>query len=170
MSGLSLRSRHEQLLLALAKLESMADLNELEHQVELGSVLRDVGDALETLLDKVKERLREHALQRSGGRPGKYSLTGTDLGVASVTIPEASLRLHRNKVADLRRALGDDFGLFFEEVTTHAPCKDFEGRVAALQEGTTRHLLLAAVERVEATPRVGFRRGESNKLEHEDPT
>lgn len=170
LPGLSLRSRHEQLLLDLAALEASADPNELEHQVELGSVLRDVGDALEALLDKVKERVREHAIRRSGGRPGKYSLAGADLGAASVTIPEASLRLSRNKVADLQRALGNDFDLFFEEVSTHVPCKDFEGRVAALQEVAQRRLLLAAVERIEATPRVGFKRGESNKLEHEDST
>jgi hypothetical protein len=163
-----LRAYHERLLAGVRELDAGIENDDLTLQIEIGSILRDVSDAFGGLLDKIKEKVREHAVRRTGGRAGTCLLEGNDLGEATVNIPEASLRLTRDKsIEELRRALGGDFDLFFEEVTTHRPRKDFEARVAVLQDTSSKKTLLASVERVEATPRVGFKRGDANKPEHD---
>ncbi len=167
----SIRESHERLLCELLGLEATATSGDVATKVEVGSVLRDVSDAFGVLLDRLKEAIREQALRKSGGRPGTYALEGEEYGEASVNIPEATLRLARGQaVDDLRRALGDDFDLFFEEITTHRPRKDYETRAAALQDPAQRRVLLAAVERVDSTPRVSFRREDPHNAEHDDQT
>lgn len=167
----SIRESHERLLSELLALEATASSGDVAAKIEVGSVLREVSDAFGVVLDRLKEAIREQALRKSGGRPGTYALSGEECGEASVNIPEATLRLARGQsIEDLRRALGDDFDLFFEEVTTHRPRKDYETRAAALQDTAQRRVLLAAVERVDSTPRVSFRREDPHKVERDDRT
>jgi hypothetical protein len=169
--SMHLRALHDELRRDVLELEASTLKGDLSQQIEVGSILREIGDSIAGVLDRIKESIREHAIRRSGGRSGTLNFAGTDLGEATVNIPEASLKLAQGKsIEDLRRALGEDFEIFFEEITTHKPRKDFETRMAALQDAAQHRVLLAAVERVEATPRVGFKRGGVNKPERDDTT
>jgi hypothetical protein len=65
----------------------------------------------------------------------------------------------------VKRVLGSEFGLFFEEVLTYKPRKEFEERVTALQNPLHKQILHNSVQRVEPTPRVSFRRHKQSKRE-----
>jgi hypothetical protein len=57
--------------------------------------------------------------------------------------------------------------LFFEEVTTFKPRKEFDERVTALTNPLHQQILLNSIERVEPTLRVSFRRAKEPKVEQE---
>lgn len=154
-----LRSRHNRLLTELEQLRLLVSASGLGDQIEIGSIVRDVDDAFAKLLDNLKEIVREHAQRRLGGEVGRCSLDGSDLGSAVVSVPEPTLRLARGHSADeMRRVLGPAFANFFEETTLCKPTPEFAEHVAALQDEEQRRLVLDAIEYVEGTPRVSFRR------------
>lgn len=158
------RSGHKMLLEGFDSIAASLVDASVERRVELGSVLWDVGDRVAEVLDRIKDGLRSEALTRLQGQTGSCVLEGDDLGEANITIPEATLRVPRGKnVADIKQALGSDFSLFFEEVVTYKPRREFEERVAAVSDPLHRKILLSSIERVEQTPRVSFRRAKMKR-------
>jgi hypothetical protein len=136
--------------------------------LELAAIHSAVSKALEPL----KERLREHAATELAPAtsgvvtiPGFYSeYKGLDdhlVGMVTVTFPPKQVKVSKGADVDrLRRSLSTDvFGTYFETKTTFKPVKNFAG---ALKErltakGTETDQVLATVEYVEPTPRVGFK-------------
>lgn len=152
-------------------LKAMLQNADTDYQVEIGSVLWYLGDAISAALNAVKKDLREEAASQLGGGTGTASFDGTDLGTASVNVPKASLRVPKGKkIDDIKAAIGSDFSLFFEEVTTYKPRAQFDERVTGLTNPLHQQILLNAVERVEPTPRVSFRRNDAPKAASPAPT
>lgn len=164
------RTAHTVLMDGLDAIEASLEVATLERQVEIGSVLWELGDRVLGVLSKIKEALREEALRRSDGQVGMVLVEGDDFGEASVTIPEATLRVPKGiNTDDLKRVLGSDFGLFFEEVVTVRPRKEFEERATAVKNALHQHVLHSSVQRVEGTPRVSFRRHKPPKKTNDTP-
>jgi len=162
------RVAHGALLDGLETIKKSLDESTLERKVEIGSVLWQLGDAVKDVLDRIKSDVRVEAVAELKGQAGNTKLDGDDLGEATVTIPEASLRVPKGtNIDDLKKVLGSDFGLFFEEVTTVKPRKEFEDRVTALQNPLHKQILHNSVARVEPTPRVSFKRHELPKRKDE---
>ena len=158
------RGAHEGLLNGLKTIRDSLDESTIERKVEIGSVLWELGDAVKSVLDRIKSDVRVEAVAELKGQSGNTKLDGDDLGEATITIPEASLRVPKGaNIDDLKKVLGSDFGLFFEEVTTVKPRKEFEERVTALQNPLHKQILHNSVARVEPTPRVSFKRHELSK-------
>ena len=152
------------LIEGVKSLKEMLKTADTDYQVEIGSVLWYLGDAITAALNAVKKDLREEATTQLGGTTGTATFDGTDLGTASVNVPKASLRVPKGKkIDDIKSAIGSDFSLFFEEVTTYKPRVEFDERVTNLTNPLHQQILLNAVERVEPTPRVSFRRNETPK-------
>lgn len=158
------RRAHETLLAALDMLEKSLERAAMERQVEIGSVLWDFDDRVREVLDKIKVGVREEAVARLKGQVGRTIIEGDDMGEATVRIVEAGLRVPKGvNVEDVKHALGADFDLFFEETVTIKPRKEFEERVTAVTSSLHQQVLHNAVERVEHTPRVSFRRHKPSK-------
>jgi hypothetical protein len=157
-SDTNTRTVCDSLLAQIESLKSQLATVATEDKVEIGSVLWAVGDAISDTLNGLKKELRTEAASQFGGT-GTASFDGTDLGTASVNFPKASLRVPKGKDMDtIKSAVGNDFALFFEEVTTYKPRAEFDKRVPTLNNPLHQQILLNAVERVEPTPRVSFRR------------
>ena len=138
--------------------ESLKDAS-IERKVEVGSVLWEFWDRTKKVLDTIKKDVRTEAVDLLNGASGTTTVDGDDSGSAMVVVPSASLRIPKGKnIEDIKKALGPKFSLFFEEVTTFKPQKEFESRVEALDDSLEQTILLEAVERHEMTPRVTFRR------------
>ena len=158
------REAHRVLMQALDLMESQLDDASIERLVEVGSVLWDFGGRITDILDKIKDTLRQQALANLGDEIGVVTLDGDDLGKAMVHVLSPTLRVPRGKnVQDIKQALSSDFALFFDEVTTFKPRRDYEERVLSVENALHKRTLLEAVERVESTPRVSFTRGELSK-------
>jgi hypothetical protein len=141
------------------RLKGMLQGADTDYSVEIGSILWFLGDAIGSVLDGIKKDLRAEASTQLGGGTGTASFDGTDLGTASVNVPKASLRVPKGKDLDaIKSAIGGDFTLFFEEVTTYKPRAEFDERVTNLTNPLHQQILLNSIERVEPTPRVSFRR------------
>lgn len=164
-SELNARAANASLLAQVEHLKGLLVNADTGSQVEIGSVLWSLGDQIETILDHIKQTLRTEANTQLGGQSGTATFEGTDLGSASVNIPKASLRVPKGKkIDDIKSAIGSDFTLFFEEVVSYKPRAEFDERVTALKNPLHQQILLTSVERVEATPRVSFRRNPVSKL------
>jgi hypothetical protein len=147
------------LLSEVERLKGMLQGADTDYSVEIGSILWFLGDAIGSVLDGIKKDLRAEASTQLGGGTGTASFDGTDLGTASVNVPKASLRVPKGKDLDaIKSAIGGDFTLFFEEVTTYKPRAEFDERVTNLTNPLHQQILLNSIERVEPTPRVSFRR------------
>ena len=121
-------------------------------------------DTVRDVLDEIKKDVRVVAVTQLNGQTGSATLKGDDLGEATVNIPDATLRVPKGtNIDDLKRVLGSDFGLFFEEVTTIKPRSEFEDRVTALQNPLHQQILHNSVSRMEPTPRVSFKRHKVSK-------
>lgn len=156
----------DSLLAQVESLKSQLATIATEDKVEIGSVLWAVGDAISDALSGIKKELRVEATTQLGGATGSTNFDGTDLGTASVNVPKASLRVPKGKDMDtIKAAIGSDFALFFEEVTTYKPRSEFDKRVPTLNNPLHQQILLNAVERVEPTPRVSFRRNAPPKVQ-----
>ena len=154
-----IRVAADTLLTQVERLKAMLQNSNTEDAVEIGSVLWYLGDAIAEVLNGVKKDLRTEATTQLNGGTGTASFDGTDLGTASVNVPKASLKVPKGKkVDDIKMAIGSDFSLFFEEVVTYKPRKEFDERVTNLSNPLHQQILLNSVERVEHTPRVSFRR------------
>lgn len=159
-----MRTAHEALLKGVQALSAQLEDMELEKQIEVGSVLWDLGDAVDEVMKKLKGHVRKAALDELKGKTGKIELTGADLGQVAVTVMRASLQVNKGKkMEDLKQALGDDFALFFEEKTSYSVRKEFRDLVQKMEDPLHQEALLAAVESKENTPRVAFRRFPSQK-------
>jgi uncharacterized protein YcfJ len=161
-----MREAHLKLLEGVKTLAAQLDEMDLEDQIEVGSVLWDLGDAVEETMKKLKALVRVAALQEAKGKTGKIELNGADLGTVAVTIMGPKLEVGKGKkMEDIKTALGDDFGLFFEEKVTVAykVCKEFKELVKKMEDPLHQEALLAVVESRESTPRVSFRRFPSQK-------
>lgn len=163
------RVAHQVLLDGLDNIQqSMVDAS-LERKVEVGSVLWEVGDRLKKVLDTIKEDVRGAAVKDLGGQVGSTKIDGDDWGTAKVNIPAASLRVVKGKdIKSIKAALGSRFPLFFEEVVTYKPHKEFETRVEQVDEALEQKILLDAVERHELTPRVSFMRNQPSRRDSTD--
>lgn len=136
----------------------------LERQVEIGSVLWELDNHLDNLLEKIKGIIREEAVVRLGGQVGTTLIQGEDRGEAGVRILEADLRVPKHiRAEDLRRSLGSAFDKFFKEKISLSPREDFETLVPSVTDAAQQKTLHDAVERVELTPRVSFRRHRLSK-------
>jgi len=157
--ALDTKVAHRVLLDGLDQIRGLLETASLPTKTEIGSVLWEVDEALAQLLDTVKDALRSEAVRELDGRVGTHTFLGEDLGEAAVLIPQPVLRVPKGKnMDDVRRGLGSQFSMFFDEITTYTPRKEFEERVVALNDQATQQILLDAVERVELTPRVSFKR------------
>lgn len=144
---------------ALDALESSLDSASLPRQVEIGSILWELGDKVRAILEGIKETMREEAISQLKGQEGTTVLKGDNVGEVSVKVPKTSLRVPKGVViSDLKRILGADFGLFFEEVVTLKPREEFEERAAVVTNPLHQQVLHSSVQHVEGTPRVSFRR------------
>lgn len=146
------------LLDQIKNLEAMVPGKTLNEKVEIGSILWDLGAAIEKALDGIKKEVRSEAVTRLKGAPGVETLTGTYAGTCAVTIPKPSTRVVKGAdMASVKAVLGSDFSLFFEEVTTYKPRNEFTERFTDL-DAVEQQVLLKSVEQKENTPRVSFRR------------
>jgi hypothetical protein len=153
------RETHAALMHDVDALEDLLKAASPERLVEIGSILWDVGNRVNHLLEGIKRRLREVAIKRTEGSAGLVILAGDDRGEVSVTIPEAVLKVPKGtRLEEIRSLLGGDFDLFFEETVTFKPRKDFEERVLNVDNPLHQGILHNSVERAEDTPRVSFRR------------
>lgn len=160
------RIAHTTLLDSLETIRKSLEASSIERKVEIGSVLWQLVDRVSDVLDQIKQDVRVVAVAELKGQVGHTILEGDDLGEATVTIPEASLRVPKGtNLDDLKKVLGSDFGLFFEEVLTIKPRKEFEERVTALTNPLHQQILHNSVARVEPTPRVSFKRHKLSKRE-----
>jgi hypothetical protein len=161
---LDTRHAHVVLMGGLEAIEQSLDTATLEHQVEVGSVLWDLDNRVHAVLEKIKTAIREKAIQRLGGQVGTTVIQGNDRGEAGVKILDADLRVLKHvDVGDLRRVLGPLFDTFFKEKVVLSPREDFEKLVLTLTDATQQKTLHDAIERVELTPRVSFRRQQPSK-------
>lgn len=158
------RVAHQVLLDGLEAIkESMKDAS-IERKVEVGSVLWDLGDRVKDVLDGIKADVRRAAIKELNGQTGNASFEGDDMGSANVTVLAARLKVPKGKDFDsIKSVLGSRFSLFFEEVTTYRPHKEFENRVAQVEDPLEQKTLLESVERQELTPRVSFRRDKPSR-------
>lgn len=153
------RVAHQILLDGLDNIKASLQDAPIERKVEVGSVLWELGDRVKLVLDEIKEDVRKAAVKELGGQVGNTTIDGDDMGSATVTIPSASLRIPKGKdIESIKKALGNRFPFFFEEVVTFKPHKEFEDRVEKIDDALEQKILLDAVERQELTPRVSFRR------------
>ena len=165
-SSFDTRMAHGTLIEGLKTISASLANSSIERKIEIGSVLWELGDTVRDVLDEIKKDVRNTAVAQLKGQVGNARLEGDDLGEATVNIPEASLRVPKGtNIDDLKKVLGADFGLFFEEVTTVKPRKEFEERVTALPNALHQQILHNAVARVEPTPRVSFKRHKVSKRE-----
>lgn len=162
------RTVHQNLHLELEQIKTLVQEAALDAKVEYGSILWNLGDQINEVLDLIKEELRKETKTRLGDTPGQETFEGDDLGAAVVTAPKPSLRVPKGKdIAPLKAALGSDFSLFFEEVTTFKPRKEFDERVTALSNPLHQQILLNSIERVDPTLRVSFKRSKEPKADRE---
>jgi hypothetical protein len=160
------RMAHATLLDSLEAIRKSLATATTERKVEIGSVLWQLGDRVRDVLDDIKKDVRVVAVAELKGQVGHTTLEGDDLGEAIVNIPEVSLRVPKGtNIDDLKKVLGSDFGLFFEETITIRPRKEFEDRVTVLTNPLHQQILHNAVARVEPTPRVSFKRHKLSKRE-----
>jgi len=147
------------LLDQIKNLEAMIPGKPLNEKVEIGSILWDLGAAIDKALDGIKKEVRTEAVARLKGSPGIETLPGTYAGTCAVTIPKPSTRVVKGAdMASVKSVLGSDFSLFFEEVTTYKPRSEFTERVTEMTDADQQQILLKSVEQKENTPRVSFRR------------
>lgn len=158
-TGVDSRVACDTLLGSIVALDTVLEGASSEQRVEIGSVLWQLGDKIKEVIDQVKAELRTDAVAELGGQTGSITFEGDDIGEASVIVPSATLRVPKGRnVDDLRKQLGDEFDFYFETVTTVKPRKEFEDRVSMQESPLRKQVLLNAVERVEPTPRVLFKR------------
>lgn len=163
-SKVDTREAHAALMAGLDAIEASLDTASLERQVEIGSILWELDNRIHDVLEKVKEAVREEAVQRLGGQVGSTVILGEDRGVAGVKILAAELRVSKHvSVNELKRDLGTAFDRFFKEKVNLSPHKDFEELVLGVVDDTQQRVLHDAVERVELTPRVSFHRNRPSK-------
>jgi len=150
---------HEVLLEGLDTIQSSLQDASLARKIEIGSVLWELGNRVKTVMDDIKEDVRQAAVAELGGQVGQVTLDGDDMGSATVTVLAASLRVPKEKDVDsVKSVLGSRFPFFFEEIVSYKPHKEFESRVEKVDNTLEQKTLLEAVERTELTPRVNFRR------------
>jgi hypothetical protein len=155
---------HRVLLEALDQVREILETESLSTKTEVGTVLSEIDDSLHKILDSIKEELRAETMKQLDGRVGTHTFLGDDLGEASVLVPNAVLRVPKGKdMEEIRLRLGSQFSLFFEEVTTFTPRKEYEERVVAVSDPVQQQILFDAVERVELTPRVSFKRNRPSR-------
>ena len=126
----------------------------LKDQVEIGCNLWGIAQLSQTVLETIKDNLREEAVQRQQGRPGRQFLSGrTRNSRCTVVIPQPGVKLRKDvDVEALRQALGDDFESFFSlEVT---PRREFAERAAERLDLLPK--LVQAVDTVSDKARVSF--------------
>lgn len=153
------RVAHKVLLEGLDSIQTAMEHASIEHKVEVGSVLWELGDRVKAVLDDIKKDVRQAAVKELEGRVGHTVFDGNDLGSATITILAASLKIPKGKnIEGIKQALGSRFPYFFEETVTYKPHKEFEVRVEQVGDPLEQKILLDAVERQELTPRVNFRR------------
>ena len=153
------RNAHKILLESIVALSEQLANGDLPFKIEVGSLLWDLSNAIDKVMKGIKSAAREEAWDELGGAVGSTTLTGTDLGEATVTIPKATLQLPKGKnVDDIKAAIGGDFSLFFSEETVYKPRPEFEERLKQVQNALHKQILIDAIERKEPTPRVSFKR------------
>jgi len=136
--------------------------------LELARIHDLVLDALEPL----KESLRDVAAKTLGDTDDTawtldgVSEYGDNIGHVTVTFPAKGVKLSKDANIDrLKRTLGPRFHDYFEERVSYKPVKDFQARTLAALRTASSHpeggaearVVMAEVEVVEPTPRVGFK-------------
>jgi hypothetical protein len=138
------------------------DGQNLKSKVEIGSVLWTIGSMAKAAIEAIKQELRDEAAN-SMSRPGIKHFPGVS-GSASVRIPNPSFRISkRADIKHLQETLGEEFVSFFEEIRTFQIRRGFESRIKKLDKNT-QDLLLGAVDQIENTPRISFRRKDQVRI------
>ena len=106
------RGAHEGLLNGLKTIRDSLDESTIERKVEIGSVLWELGDAVKSVLDRIKSDVRVEAVAELKGQSGNTKLDGDDLGEATITIPEASLRVPKGANIDDLKGYKKNSALF----------------------------------------------------------
>ena len=162
------RQAHQTLLTGIQSLlKNVEAKDDIAFSVEVGTLLWDLINAADKALKEIKKTCRQEAWEAQKGAVGTHVIDGSDLGEASVNIPQAVWKLKKGKDIDgLKSAMGSNFSLFFEETVTFKPRSEWDTLVS--QPGVDplhKQLLMDAVNREEPTPRVSFRRNKPPKDE-----
>jgi hypothetical protein len=127
----------------------------LEEKAKAGQQLDALVKSASDALDILKELLREEAFQICKGKAGVCQLTPD----CSVKYPYPTMKLRGDvDILELHNVLGDDFGDFIETTVSHSLRKDVQETVT----GNPKYFeaVMDAVDIVEGTPRVFFKRGD----------
>lgn len=139
-------------------LEGLQD-STIEHAVEIGTLLWAMIKDAEGISNDIKARIRDEALDRLQQQPGTLQIGGTDEGSVSVTVPTPKLKLSKDADIDLLlKVLGDDIGLYLESKVTYSPRKMTPELISQMEDGQAKTILLGALEEMEGTPRVSFKK------------
>lgn len=159
----TLKEISQQLVSLLDQLDQEIEKASFSEQVEIGTIFWDVGDQASKRLDRIKVIVREEA-KKALPESGTKVYEGSEGGTCSVTVPGPSTRLVKGTdMQVLKQKLGEDFPLFFEEVTTFKPREEFRTRVLNVEDEANQKALVKSVEQKENTPRVSFRRAKTEK-------
>ena len=109
------------LLLELERLLHELPEGDLQALVDFGQDLWTLSAKVQSAQERVKAALRQDALARSGGKPGRVVLEGRH-SRCTVVVPPATLRLREGfTTEDLQRRLGPDFDKLFRVSTQVVP-------------------------------------------------
>jgi len=125
----------------------------LKDQVEVGQALWRISNEAQGAVAPIKDSLREEALERQKGLPGRQFLAGRSRGSrCTVVVPPPTVKIRVTDINELRTMLGRDFDTFFR--LTVSPHPDFSAR-AAERPDLIRDLA-RIVDTVSGPPRVTF--------------
>jgi len=132
----------------------------LEDRILLGHALDSLTKQAGSILDRVKQSLREEATQDRGGVPGTHHFPQVQGVRCSVQLaaPQVSIRKGAD-VAGLKTRLGSQFGDLFRERVLYTPRQGFADRVADFKDSILESRVMRTVEIVTDTPRVFFKDG-----------
>lgn len=130
---------------------SHLDQMDLQSLVEMGQRLWWVVKRANKILDGIKVRFRNEA------QHGHARFDAPD-GSHCLVIPHsAGVTLRKDAdIEQVKKILGDRFDLFFEEVVTYKPRKDFTSRVASCPVSEQK-LVMHVIDIADRTPRVVFK-------------
>jgi len=143
----------------ISELQRETKSRDIESQVQAGAALWAISEHARDALKELKSNLRAIALRELGGDPGTWN-QGADDSWAKVVVPSEQLRIRKG--ADplgLRdRMTHDEWDAVFEVEEKVSIKKDATLKIANMQSGPGRDLLLDQIETVAGTPRVSLKR------------
>lgn len=148
-----------------ALLEKLTDLRsdinpqnlQLKDQVELGQLLWDLAQESNRLLVPIKGALRQEALARSTGKPGRQLLHGRSSAAQCTVVVQAPVFRLKEGVSeqDLHRLFGADFPLYFNP--TPLQVKPDIQQIVDKASPEVLGKLVQVLDYIDPPPRVSFK-------------